>query len=144
MSIYFPRLARCQQKNEPNCNYLIFKIIYFEQNTEMEHNTENIQTVPLLGKCPCSEFFWSLQSRIRTESIELSLLIQSKCGKIRTRKTPNTDTFHAVYLIFFMEIAVMRVIFCTENNFCIISHIKTLFINSATIINEKKKFSKTQ
>ena len=22
--------------------------------------------------------------------------IQSKCGKIRTRKTPNTDTFHAV------------------------------------------------
>ena len=24
-------------------------------------------------------------------------LIQSECGKIRTRKTPNTDTFHAVY-----------------------------------------------
>ena len=24
------------------------------------------------------------------------LRIQSKCGKIRTRKTPNTDTFHAV------------------------------------------------
>ena len=23
--------------------------------------------------------------------------IQSKCGKIRTRKTPNTDTFHAVF-----------------------------------------------
>ena len=22
--------------------------------------------------------------------------IQSECGKIRTRKTPNTDTFHAV------------------------------------------------
>ena len=22
--------------------------------------------------------------------------IQSKCGKIQTRKTPNTDTFHAV------------------------------------------------
>ena len=28
--------------------------------------------------------------RIRTE------YIQSKCGKIRTRKTPNTETFHAV------------------------------------------------
>ena len=26
----------------------------------------------------------------------LSLCIQSECGKIRTRKTPNTDTFHAV------------------------------------------------
>ena len=28
---------------------------------------------------------------------ELSLRIQSKCRKIRTRITPNTDTFHAVY-----------------------------------------------
>ena len=26
----------------------------------------------------------------------VSLHIQSKCGKIRTRKTPNTDTFHVV------------------------------------------------
>ena len=26
----------------------------------------------------------------------LNLRIQSECGKIRTRKTPNTDTFHAV------------------------------------------------
>ena len=26
----------------------------------------------------------------------VSLHIQSKCGKTRTRKTPNTDTFHAV------------------------------------------------
>ena len=28
-----------------------------------------------------------------------SLLIQSKCRKIRTRKTPNRDTFHAVDLV---------------------------------------------
>ena len=27
----------------------------------------------------------------------LSLRIQSKCGKIRTRNTPNKDNFHAVY-----------------------------------------------
>ena len=27
----------------------------------------------------------------------VSFRIQSECGKIRTRKTPNTDTFHAVY-----------------------------------------------
>ena len=26
----------------------------------------------------------------------MSLRIQSECGKIRTKKTPNTDTFHAV------------------------------------------------
>ena len=34
----------------------------------------------LRDKCPYSEFFWS------------------ECGKIRTTKTPNTDTFHAVLL----------------------------------------------
>ena len=26
---------------------------------------------------------------------------QPECGKIRTRKTPNTDTFHAVLLTYF-------------------------------------------
>ena len=31
--------------------------------------------------------------------------IQFKCGKIRTRKTPNTDTFHAVF-IFWMNFFV--------------------------------------
>ena len=38
-------------------------------------------------KSPYSEFFWSLFSRIRIEY-----------GKIRTRKTPKTDTFYAVYV----------------------------------------------
>ena len=37
-------------------------------------------------KCPYSGLFWSVFSRIRTEY-----------GKIRTRITPNTGTFHAVY-----------------------------------------------
>ena len=49
--------------------------------------------------CPYSEFFWFVFSRIRTEHGDLrkkSFRIQSKCGKIRTRKTPNTDTFCAV------------------------------------------------
>ena len=36
-------------------------------------------------KFPYSEFFWSVLSHIWTEY-----------GKIRTRKTPNTDTFHGV------------------------------------------------
>ena len=39
-------------------------------------------------KCPYSEFFWSV-----------SLGIQSECRKIQTRKTPDTDTFHAVSII---------------------------------------------
>ena len=33
---------------------------------------------------------------LNTEKYSLSFRIESKCGKIRTRKTPNTDTFYAV------------------------------------------------
>ena len=33
---------------------------------------------------------------LNTERYGVSLCIQSKCGKVRTRKTPNTNTFHAV------------------------------------------------
>ena len=33
---------------------------------------------------------------LNTETYKASLRIQSKCGKIRTRKTPNTDTFNSV------------------------------------------------
>ena len=34
---------------------------------------------------------------LNTERYGIYLHIQCKCGKIRTRKTPNMDTFHAVY-----------------------------------------------
>ena len=33
---------------------------------------------------------------LNTERYSVSLRFQSECGKIRTRKTPSTDTFHAV------------------------------------------------
>ena len=33
---------------------------------------------------------------LNTERYEVSLFSQSKCGKIRTRITPNKDNFHAV------------------------------------------------
>ena len=36
---------------------------------------------------------------LNTERYKVSLLIQSECGKIRTRITPNTDSFYAVKLI---------------------------------------------
>ena len=35
---------------------------------------------------------------LNTEIYSVNLCIQSKCGKIQTRKTPNTITFHAVIL----------------------------------------------
>ena len=44
------------------------------------------------------EFFWSVFPRILTDTkrYSVSLRIQFEWGKIRTRKTPNTDNFHAV------------------------------------------------
>ena len=36
---------------------------------------------------------------LNTEKYSVSLNIQPECGKIRTRKTPNTGTFHAVIFI---------------------------------------------
>ena len=47
-------------------------------------------------KSSYSELFWSVFSRIWTEYGEM-LRIQSNCVKIRTRITPNKDTFDAVY-----------------------------------------------
>ena len=35
---------------------------------------------------------------LNTNRYEISVRVQSKCGKIRTRKTPNLDTFHVVVL----------------------------------------------
>ena len=42
-----------------------------------------------------SELFWSAFG-LATERYGVSLHIQSKCEKMRTRTTLNTDTFHAV------------------------------------------------
>ena len=36
--------------------------------------------------------------QLNTERWRVSLPIESECGKIWTRETPNTDTFHAVLL----------------------------------------------
>ena len=48
-------------------------------------------------KCSYLELFWSVFFRIRTEYGETH--IHSECGKMRTRITPNTDTFYAAYSI---------------------------------------------
>ena len=37
---------------------------------------------------------------LNTERYGVFLRIQSTCGKIRTRKTLNTDTFHAAFISF--------------------------------------------
>ena len=49
--------------------------------------------------CPYSELFLIVYSRIWTESgdSQIKCCIQYECGKIVTRKTPNTDTFHVMF-----------------------------------------------
>ena len=59
----------------------------------------NKKTVNTREKCMYSELFWSGFSSVRTEYGEIrivSLCIRSECGKMRTRITPNMDTFYAV------------------------------------------------
>ena len=58
----------------------------------------NLHLLTLREKCLYLEFFWSV-----------SLRIQSECGKIRTRKTPNTDTFQAVLML--VKISFFRPIY---------------------------------
>ena len=48
-------------------------------------NTRKVFYNPLRKKCPYSDFFWRKNT--------------AEGGKIRTRKTPNTDFFHAVICI---------------------------------------------
>ena len=43
----------------------------------------------------CGPYFPAF--RLNTEIYFVSLCIQSECGKIRTRITPNTDTFYSMY-----------------------------------------------
>ena len=70
------------------------------------HNQRITGTYSLRKKCLYSLFFWSAFSRIRTEygKISISLRIQSKCGKMRTRKTPNTSTYHAVLTVSYVNL----------------------------------------
>ena len=46
-------------------------------------------------------------SRLNTERYSVYLHIQCECMKIQTRKTPNTDSFHAVIILPIIPIATI-------------------------------------
>ena len=56
---------------------------------------------PLRKKCPYLELFWPYFPAfgLNKERYGVSLRIQSECGKMWTRITLNTDTFHAVNIL---------------------------------------------
>ena len=65
---------------------------------------------------------------LNTESYRVSLHIQFECGKIRTRKTPETDTFQAV-----------KETLKADRNQDLNSLCKTAAFNILKTVNEKKK-----
>ena len=60
---------------------------------QQPYNDQDFAENTLREKCPYSELFWSVFTRIRTEYVFSPNA--GKCGP-ESRITPNTDTFYAV------------------------------------------------
>ena len=78
----------------PACTYMI--VIYVVQNDTK--NTNNIYCVKNVRIQSYSGLDFPTFG-LNTERYRVSLRLQSECGKMLTRITPNTDTFHAVIVI---------------------------------------------
>ena len=80
-----------RQNKSTNC----LEISFFRNNNLIIGRNSYYWKVSLREKCPYSDLFWSVFSRIGTEygGYSVSLCIQSESWKIRTRITSNTDTF---------------------------------------------------
>ena len=68
-------------------------------------------------KCLYSELFWSTFSAfgLNTDRYGVSLRIQSECGKMRTKITPNMGTFYAVFILNDQNLNVTPLV--TKNTF---------------------------
>ena len=85
-------------------------LYFFNKINGIDITKSSKKEVELRGKqkpvTMCSVCIWSSSGpyfpafRPNTERCGISLRIQSACGKIRTTKTPNADTFQAVSLLF--------------------------------------------
>ena len=92
------RLAPIVKSNA--CMALCFIFFVLKDNHDFIHHHVFFRfrwSFLLRKECPYSKFFWSVFSCILTE-YSASLCIQSKCGKIRIRITPNKNNFHTVFL----------------------------------------------
>ena len=81
---------------------------------------------------------------LNTERYSVSLRIQSECGKMRTRKTSNKDTFHAVMVtLIFYNLRSGRTASTKEHVKSQQVHQKSIrmFLNDENI---KAKFKKTK
>ena len=69
-----------------------WRILKIEKGNHHDRSTRDIETIEVLDQV-------TIERRIQTcLKYSVSLCIQSECGKMRTRITPNTDTFSAVVI----------------------------------------------
>ena len=109
-SIKFPAV---ENSRNVECLRLLYDqvetIVRNLKTLRVEINTYGSLLIPLLTEKLPDDLHFVKSVRIRsfsgpyfpafglnTEIYSVSLRIQFECGKIRTRKTPNTDTFYAV------------------------------------------------
>ena len=84
----------------------IFNNTYFEKH--LWTAACDYQQVTLRKKCSYSELLWSAFCRIFAHSDPYSVRMRENAGKIRTRITPNTNTFCAVLVIDYFDINSFR------------------------------------
>ena len=80
---------------------MLLQILMHEKSLPIFLTNKKLSAVSLREKCPKTEFFWSVFSRIWIEYRDL--LRKMRCGKGRTRKTPYLDNFYTVYLLSFSK-----------------------------------------
>ena len=87
------------------------KIYNFQKISEVNKNQKICTNLKLHEKCPYSVLFWSPFSRFRlnTEGCGVPLPIWYECEKVRTRITPNTDTFYAEWRAFSQNFLSLKV-----------------------------------
>ena len=98
----------------------------------------------LRKRCAYSVFFWSVFFRIRTEYGEILRkcgMQNAECGKIQTRKTPNTDTSRSVcheLKAFSCDIVIMILFFLNE--FVYVIYVLKEFIFLCVYVKRSKDF----
>ena len=92
---YLSRVFNCLNNS---CRYTFLKFLQHARVLFLR----NPKMTLLREKCMYSEFFWSVFSRIRTE-------YQSECGKILTRKTPNTDTSRSMLFPILIDSSFVKI-----------------------------------
>ena len=92
ISLHFRKATTQMSVTNFSCLLNIFLQLYFFYFFKKFHSLKSVRIRDYYGL----DF---LAFGLNTERYFVSPRIQSKCGKMRSRITPNTDTFYAVFSI---------------------------------------------